>query len=123
MNLASMLDRPIAFQRSFVHLGAGITGALMLSQAVYWANRGSDDDGWFFKTQVEWEDETGLSRTEQETARKKLLSLGLMEEARRGIPMRRFGTPGEIAAAVYFLAGEEASYITGASLKIDGGIF
>lgn len=73
MNLASMLDRPIAFQRSFVHLGAGITGALMLSQAVYWANRGSDDDGWFFKTQVEWEDETGLSRTEQETARKKLL--------------------------------------------------
>ena len=45
------------------------------------------------------------------------------KEARRGIPMRRFGTPGEIAAAVYFLAGTEASYITGASLKIDGGIF
>ena len=90
MNLASMLDRPIAFQRSFVHLGAGITGALMLSQAVYWANRGSDDDGWFFKTQVEWEDETGLSRTEQETARKKLLSLGLMEEARRGIPAKLY---------------------------------
>lgn len=90
MNLTAILDRPIAFQRSFVHLGAGITGALMLSQAVYWANRGSDDEGWFFKTQVEWEDETGLTRTEQETARKKLVALGLMQEARRGIPAKLY---------------------------------
>jgi 3-oxoacyl-[acyl-carrier protein] reductase len=39
------------------------------------------------------------------------------------IPMRRFGRPEEIAAAVKFLAGAEAGYITGATLKIDGGIF
>jgi 3-oxoacyl-[acyl-carrier protein] reductase len=39
------------------------------------------------------------------------------------IPMRRFGRPGEVAAAVRFLAGAESSYITGATLKIDGGIF
>jgi 3-oxoacyl-[acyl-carrier protein] reductase len=43
--------------------------------------------------------------------------------ARRGIPMRRFGKPEEVAAAVYFLASKDAGYITGASLKIDGGIF
>ena len=90
MNLAHLLDRPIAFQRSFVQLGAGITGALMLSQAMYWSTRGADEEGWFFKTMPEWEDETGLRRAEQETARKRLLALGLMEEERRGIPAKLF---------------------------------
>jgi NAD(P)-dependent dehydrogenase (short-subunit alcohol dehydrogenase family) len=33
----------------------------------------------------------------------------------------RFGRPEEIAAGVVFLAGPSASYITGASLNIDGG--
>jgi len=42
--------------------------------------------------------------------------------SQRNIPMRRFGKPDEVAAAVYFLASRDAAYITGASLKIDGGI-
>ena len=37
-------------------------------------------------------------------------------------PMRRFARPEEIAAAVFFLASAEASYITGATLKMDGGL-
>ncbi len=45
------------------------------------------------------------------------------KQARLGIPMRRFGKPEEVAAAVFFLASAEAAYITGAALKIDGGIF
>jgi 3-oxoacyl-[acyl-carrier protein] reductase len=54
-------------------------------------------------------------------------SLGMDETERKNalqkIPMRRFGQPSEVAAAVRFLAGSEASYITGSILKIDGGIF
>jgi len=44
-------------------------------------------------------------------------------KAQSQIPMRRFGRPEEVAAAVLFLAGAQASYITGSVLKIDGGIF
>jgi 3-oxoacyl-[acyl-carrier protein] reductase len=43
--------------------------------------------------------------------------------AQAKVPMRRFGRPEEVAAAVKFLACPEASYITGSVLKIDGGIF
>lgn len=42
--------------------------------------------------------------------------------AQARIPMRRFGKPEEVAAAVRFLACSEAAYITGSALKIDGGI-
>jgi 3-oxoacyl-[acyl-carrier protein] reductase len=52
---------------------------------------------------------------------------GMDDEIRRQavakIPMRRFGRPEEVAAAVRFLACADASYITGSVLKIDGGLF
>ncbi len=38
------------------------------------------------------------------------------------IPLRRFGEPSEMAAAVGFLASDEAGYITGAVLPVDGGL-
>jgi hypothetical protein len=90
MPLQSMLERPVAYHRQFVDLGAGVTGALMLSQAVYWSSRTSDTDGWFYKTQAEWEAETGLTRREQETARAKLKALGLVEELKKGVPCKTY---------------------------------
>jgi NAD(P)-dependent dehydrogenase (short-subunit alcohol dehydrogenase family) len=39
----------------------------------------------------------------------------------RAIPLNRFGTPEEVAKAIVFLASEDASYITGHALTIDGG--
>jgi NAD(P)-dependent dehydrogenase (short-subunit alcohol dehydrogenase family) len=38
-----------------------------------------------------------------------------------GIPMKRFGQPEEIAAAVAFLASSDASFITGVEIDVDGG--
>lgn len=50
----------------------------------------------------------------------------LSEEIRKGalaqIPQSRFGTVGDIAAAVAFLASPEAAYITGQVLAVDGGM-
>ena len=38
------------------------------------------------------------------------------------VPMKRFGQPEEVAAAVAFLASQDASYITGVEINVDGGV-
>jgi 3-oxoacyl-[acyl-carrier protein] reductase len=39
------------------------------------------------------------------------------------IPIGRFGRPEEFAAVAAFLASEQASYLTGVTLLVDGGLF
>jgi 3-oxoacyl-[acyl-carrier protein] reductase len=39
------------------------------------------------------------------------------------IPLKAFGTPDDVAAAVVFLAGENAKYITGSTIHVNGGMF
>jgi len=46
---------------------------------------------------------------------------GALDVFERRTPMRRLGTPEEIAEAVFFLAGDEASYITAETMRVDGG--
>jgi 3-oxoacyl-[acyl-carrier protein] reductase len=55
------------------------------------------------------------------------MTRGITEEAREGwesrIPLKRLGTPDDVAAAVCFLASDEASYITGQVLAVNGGMY
>jgi 2-hydroxycyclohexanecarboxyl-CoA dehydrogenase len=49
-------------------------------------------------------------------------SAKMVESLRRAVPMRRLGRPEDVAAAVAFLASEEAGYITGQTLSVSGGL-
>jgi len=57
--------------------------------------------------------DTGLASAMSPDRRESLL---------RNIPMRRMGTPEEVAAVVRFLASDDASYLTGEIIKVTGGI-
>jgi 2-hydroxycyclohexanecarboxyl-CoA dehydrogenase len=46
----------------------------------------------------------------------------IIETMKRGTQLRRLGQPEEVAAAVAFLAAEEASYVTGETLGVSGGL-
>jgi 2-hydroxycyclohexanecarboxyl-CoA dehydrogenase len=46
----------------------------------------------------------------------------LMAALERAVPMKRLGEPADVAAAVAFLASEEAAFITGQTLSVSGGL-
>ncbi|TMC49923.1 MAG: SDR family oxidoreductase [Chloroflexi bacterium] len=46
----------------------------------------------------------------------------VIETMTRSVPMRRLGTPDDVAAAVAFLASEAAGYVTGQTLSVSGGL-
>jgi 3-oxoacyl-[acyl-carrier protein] reductase len=52
-----------------------------------------------------------------------VLNEDLKTRMKQAIPLGRFGTPDDIAAAVRFLASEEAGYITGHVLDVNGGMY
>lgn len=51
-----------------------------------------------------------------------VLSDEVKENISKQIPMKRMGTPEDVANVVYFLGNEESSYVTGQTISIDGGM-
>ncbi len=57
-----------------------------------------------------------------ETSMTEVLKEEVKEEIEKTIPLKRIGTPKDVANVVKFLAGDESSYITGQVLHVDGGM-
>ena len=87
--LLAVFDMPVTFHRCLVPVAGGVTAALMLSQAI-WLTETLEgaSDGWFMCSQEQWTLETGLTRWEQETARRALRRAGLLVERRLGMPAK-----------------------------------
>jgi NAD(P)-dependent dehydrogenase (short-subunit alcohol dehydrogenase family) len=58
-------------------------------------------------------DRTGLPKEQVDEFAKEIIAK---------VPMKRFGQPEEVAGAVAFLASQDASYITGVEINVDGGL-
>jgi len=58
-----------------------------------------------------------------ETSMTEVLSEDVKGKMLASIPMKRFGKPDDIANAVRFLASEDAAYITGAVIRVNGGMY
>lgn len=81
--------RPIAYQPGLTLIFRSLQVGVFLSQLLYWNSKGSANDRWIYKTVDDMREETGLSRSNQETAIKKLKNLGYLETKRAGIPAKR----------------------------------
>src|SRR5262249_2261476 len=85
-----LTSRPIAYHASLARAFRSVTAGVFLSQLLYWTPRSQSNDGWIWKTQTDIYEETALTRTEQETARKVLKSTRVLEERRAGVPARLY---------------------------------
>ena len=81
-----LTDRPVAYHPVLADLVGSVTGAVFLSQLMYWAPRTTRPDGFIYKTRDEIYQETALTRYEQEGARKALRGVGVITEKLMGVP-------------------------------------
>ena len=91
--LKALLDGDyITYFPSLTPLCGSHKAAALLSVALAWSRNWlrhqPERGGWFWKTRAEWQRETGLSRHEQESARRALVAAGLLLEKRHGMPAR-----------------------------------
>jgi hypothetical protein len=86
--LETLKSRPIAYRVDLAHIGGGVLAGVFLSQLFYWSDKGQRGDGFIYKTQEEWEAETGLTRANQVTARKQLRERNLIAEHKHSVPAR-----------------------------------
>jgi hypothetical protein len=77
-------NRVIGYSPDLARIVGGATTGLFLSQLLFLSDKGANPEGWVYKSEQEMGKETGLTKREQQTARRKLLSLGVITIMRGG---------------------------------------
>jgi hypothetical protein len=77
-------NRVVGYSPDLARIVGGATIGLFLSQLLFLSDKGHNPDGWVYKSEADMGKETGLTKREQQTARRKLLSLGVIAIMRGG---------------------------------------
>jgi hypothetical protein len=77
-------NRVVGYSPDLARVVGGATTGLFLSQLLFLSDKGANPDGWVYKSEQEMGKETGLTKREQQTARRKLLALGVIVIMRGG---------------------------------------
>jgi hypothetical protein len=77
-------NRVVGYSPDLARIVGGATTGLFLSQLLFLSDKGANPDGWVYKSETEMTQETNLSKREQQTARRKLLALGVIAIMRGG---------------------------------------
>lgn len=86
--LGEQIGRPTQYFGKLVRITGSANATILAGQLVYWSGKEWDADGWIYKTMEDLSDETGLTRTELLTARKRLTDRKILQEKHRGIPCK-----------------------------------
>jgi hypothetical protein len=77
-------NRVVGYSPDLARMVGGATIGLYLNQLLFLSDKGHNPDGWVYKSEQEMGKETGLTKREQQTARRKLLALGVITIIRGG---------------------------------------
>jgi hypothetical protein len=77
-------NRVVGYSPDLARMVGGATIGLYLSQLLFLSDKGANPEGWVYKSEQEMGKETGLTKREQQTARRKLLALGVIAIMRGG---------------------------------------
>jgi hypothetical protein len=77
-------NRVVGYSPDLARMVGGATIGLFLSQLLFLSDKGANHEGWVYKSEAEMGRETGLTKREQQSARRKLLALGVIAIERRG---------------------------------------
>lgn len=86
--LQGVSSRQVQYYPDLVPILGSVTATILFGQLLYWRGKEATQDGWLYKSQAEIQQETALTREEQETARKKMRETGVLRERKKGIPCR-----------------------------------
>jgi hypothetical protein len=77
-------NRIVGYSPDLARIVGGATTGLFLSQLLFLSDKGANPEGWVYKSEAEMTQETNLTKREQQTARRKLLALGVIAIMRGG---------------------------------------
>ena len=93
-------NRVVGYSPDLARAVGGATTGLFLSQLLFLSDKGHNPEGWVYKSEQEMGKETGLTKREQQTARRKLLSLGVITIMHAGRLEKHLPLQGDLGEAL-----------------------